>query len=347
MALKKISLKNFTVFDQLDIDFSSGINVFIGDNGKGKTHVMKVLYSACQAADKRVSFSNKIVRCFGTEDHRISRLVRKMQGKRGPVNAFIKVVSDGETGSKVITADFNGKTKKWDAKITGEEGWEKQLQELNSIFIPAKEILSNAYKLSAAVEKNNVSFDDTYIDIVNSAKIDISAGKNAIAKQSQLDHIESIINGKVFFDNNRDEFYLKKGNSKLEFNLVAEGVRKIALLWQLVKNGTLEKGSVLFWDEPEANINPIHLPVIVDLLIELQRSGVQIFISTHDYILAKYFEIKVSSYDSISFYSFYDCNDTVLCEKNVKFSKLMHNNIMEAFNKLLDDVYAITVESKK
>jgi len=49
-----------------------------------------------------------------------------------------------------------------------------------------------------------------------------------------------------------DRFYLKPENqAKIEFNLVAEGIRKIALLWQLIKNGTLEKGSVLFWDEPE------------------------------------------------------------------------------------------------
>ena len=58
-------------------------------------------------------------------------------------------------------------------------------------------------------------------------------------------------------DEKKDEFYLKSGNSKQEFNLVAEGIRKMALLWQLVKNGTLEKGSVLFWDEPEANVNKI------------------------------------------------------------------------------------------
>ena len=81
---------------------------------------------------------------------------------------------------------------------------------------------------------------------------------------------------------------MKYGSSKVEFNLVAEGIRKIALLWQLMKNGTLEKGSVLFWDEPEANINPLHIPLIVDMLLELQQGGVQIFISTHDYILSKY-----------------------------------------------------------
>ena len=38
-----------------------------------------------------------------------------------------------------------------------------------------------------------------------------------------------------------DRFYLKPGTqAKLEFNLVAEGLRKIALLWQLIKTDTGE-----------------------------------------------------------------------------------------------------------
>lgn len=78
----------------------------------------------------------------------------------------------------------------------------------------------------------------------------------------------------------------------MEFNLVAEGLRKIALLWQLIKNGTLEKGSVLFWDEPEANINPKYIPVLAELLIMSESEGVQIFVSTHDYFLSKYIEVK-------------------------------------------------------
>ncbi len=62
---------------------------------------------------------------------------------------------------------------------------------------------------------------------------------------------------------------------------------------------------MLFWDEPEANINPIHIPVLVDMLLILQRDGVQVFISTHDYFLAKYIEVKRESQDSVAFYSFY------------------------------------------
>ena len=245
----------------------------------------------------------------------------------------------GSGESKTISAKFNIKTKKWDADITGEDRWEKLFQDLTSTFIPAKEILSNAYNLSAAVEKNNVIFDDTYLDIVNSAKIDISLGKNAASKQSMLTQIERIIEGKVFFDTQKDEFYLKHGNSKLEFNLVAEGIRKIALIWQLAKNGTLEKGSILFWDEPEANINPTHIPIIADMLLALQRSGVQIFIATHDYILAKYIETRALKTDNVQYFSLYDGSDTVCCDTASQFSSLEHNPIVSAFDSLLDEVY--------
>lgn len=80
MFIQKIRLKNITVFDTLDMQFSDGINVFIGPNGVGKTHLLKILYSACCAADPKVSFSNKIVSCFAPDEHRISRLVRRKQG---------------------------------------------------------------------------------------------------------------------------------------------------------------------------------------------------------------------------------------------------------------------------
>lgn len=127
MSIKKLTLENFTVFKHLDIDFSEGINVFIGQNGTGKTHVMKTIYSACQAARKDISFSNKLVRVFKPDDLSIGRLARRRVGN---VNTRIKVVSDGAT----IKAAFSYKTKKWDAEVVGEEQWEKQLGDLTSLL---------------------------------------------------------------------------------------------------------------------------------------------------------------------------------------------------------------------
>lgn len=339
MKISHLELENVTVFDKIDIALDRGINIFIGENGTGKTHILKILYSACQAADAKTSFSSKIVRTMLPDDFKISRLITRKPGNH---NSLIKVSAWPEENFKnhTITALFHNKTKKWDAEVRGEEIWENKFKDISSIFIPAKEILSNSYNLTAAVEKNNVKFDDTYIDIINSAKIDISVGRNSMERNKKLKALEKIIGGTVVYDVHKDEFYLKKGNSRQEFNLVAEGIRKMALLWQLVKNGTLEKGSVLFWDEPEANINPRYLSTITDMLLELQRDGVQIFISTHDYVLAKYFEIHRQANDSVLFHSLsYNGKRQLEYSCNQKFDKLQNNLIIESFNELLDEIY--------
>ena len=340
MIIKRLKLENYTVFETQQIDFFPGINIFIGENGTGKTHILKVLYSACQSVDQKTSFSHKLVSTMLPDDYKISRLITRKPGNR---SSTIRVTAYDLDSSqeRVLSAVFHGNTKKWDAEVTGENGWETTFMGSSSIFIPAKEILSHSYNLNAASEKNNVRFDDTYLDIINAAKVDISVGRNSIVKDTMLKRIQEMTHGTVYYDVKRDEFYLKSGNSKQEFNLVAEGIRKMALLWQLVKNGTLEKGSILFWDEPEANINPTYVSIIVEMLLELQRKGVQIFISTHDYLLASYFGVKKAENDSIVFHSLSHTNEAtgITYTKSLKFADLTNNPIISAYNNLLDEVY--------
>lgn len=338
MNITQIKLENYTVFKNVEINFDKGINVFIGENGTGKTQIMKLLYSACQAASPKVSFPNKVVRTMLPDDFKISRLVTRKQGSSN-ANVKISAQMDETAPMRNLSMEFHHKTKKWDAKVVGEENWEKAFRDISSIFIPAKEILSNSYNLTAAVEKDNIHFDDTYIDIINSAKVDVSVGRNSANRDERLKAIEKIINGTVSYNSKKDEFYLLKGNSRQEFNLVAEGIRKMALLWLLVKNGTLEKGSVLFWDEPEANVNPSYMSTIVELLYELQREGVQIFVATHDYMLAKYFEVRKKEGDSLIFHSFKRDKNIVEYDCSEKFGELKNNRIIEAFNTLLDEIY--------
>lgn len=78
-----------------------------------------------------------------------------------------------------------------------------------------------------------------------------------------------------------DTFYiLKKDGRKIDFSLEAEGLRKLGLLWKLIRNGLLEKGSILLWDEPEANLNPELYPLVANILVGLQKNRVQIFVAT-------------------------------------------------------------------
>ena len=48
MPLTKIAAENFTVFEDIKIPFCEGLNVLVGENGVGKTHIMKLAYAACQ-----------------------------------------------------------------------------------------------------------------------------------------------------------------------------------------------------------------------------------------------------------------------------------------------------------
>ena len=328
MPLTKIEAENLTVFEDITVPFCQGMNVLIGENGVGKTHIMKLAYAACQASKHDVSFSQKVTMLFRPDQSSIGRLVNR--NKNGNNTAKICVESD----TAKIGMLFSTKTKKWDAEIKTEEKWEKQMSDLTSVFIPAKEILSNAWNLDAAVKMGNVEFDDTYLDIIAAAKIDISRGADSAERKRYLEILQKISTGKVTLLD--DRFYLKPGTqAKIEFNLVAEGLRKIALLWQLVKNGTLEKGSILFWDEPEANINPKYIPVLAELLIMLEHEGVQIFVATHDYFLSKYIEVKRNQDSAVRYISFYKNEENkVQCEIAERFELLEHNTIMDTFRQL-------------
>ena len=338
MPLTKIKIENFTVFEDITIPFSKGLNILVGENGMGKTHVMKLAYAACQSRKHDVSFSQKTTMLFRPDQSGIGRLVNR--NKNGENTARVLVESD----IAQIGMSFSTKTKQWDAEVKSEEKWEKQMSGMTSVFIPAKEILSNAWNLDAAVKMGNVEFDDTYLDIIAAAKIDISTDVDSVARKKYLKILQKISNGKVTVQD--DRFYLKPGTqAKLEFNLVAEGIRKIALLCQLIKNGTLEKGSVLFWDEPEANINPKYIPVLAELLIMLEKEGVQIFVSTHDYFLSKYIEVKREKDSDVQYISLYkDEKNQVQCEIAKEFELLEHNTIMDTFRQLYREEIGVALK---
>jgi predicted ATPase len=328
MSINRVALENFTVFDHLDLHILDGINVFIGENGLGKTHILKVIYSACKAAQHDVSFPQKVVKVFYPDGSNILRLVSR-KNKGGTASA--KVYSDTSS----IGMTFTTRTKRFYADVKSEDAWERQQGDLTCTFIPAKEILSNAWNLESAVSAKNVEFDDTYIDIIVAAKVNITAGRDSRDRERLLRILQQISDGTVHIS--EDRFYLRPGSqAMLEFNLIAEGIRKIALLWQLIKNGTLERGSILIWDEPEANLNPVHIPVIAHMLLELQRSGVQILIATHDYFLCRFLEIKREDADKLVFHSLYREDSSVKCESEPHFDQMEHNKILEVFVSMYD-----------
>lgn len=79
----------------------------------------------------------------------------------------------------------------------------------------------------------------------------------------------------------------------------------MGLLWILIQNGTLLNGSTLFWDEPETNLNPRLMKTVVGILLALQRLDVQIFLTTHDYVVLKEIDLQSKKEDNLRFHSLY------------------------------------------
>ena len=77
------------------------------------------------------------------------------------------------------------------------------------------------------------------------------------------------------------------------------------MLWVLIRNGTFFKNSVLCWDEPEANLNSELIKIIVEVLLELQRAGVQIFLATHGRVLLDEFDLQMNKSDKVKFHALY------------------------------------------
>lgn len=100
MPLTRIEAENFTVFEKIAIPFCKGLNVLVGENGMGKTHIMKMAYAACQASKRDISFSHKTVMLFRPEQAGIGRLVNRNQ--KGVNTAKICIVSLYKEGDAVL-----------------------------------------------------------------------------------------------------------------------------------------------------------------------------------------------------------------------------------------------------
>ena len=138
----------------------------------------------------------------------------------------------------------------------------------------------------------------------------------------------------------KENFYLKNKQGELEFSLLAEGYRKLGLLYVLIQNGVLTQGSILFWDEPESNLNPKLSHLAVKIIIELQRMGVQVFLTTHDYVLLKEFDLNITSEDEICYHSLYHKDDKkdneIMYSTSHDFASISHNAIDETYDYLLN-----------
>jgi energy-coupling factor transporter ATP-binding protein EcfA2 len=328
MILTKLIFERFTAFEKLDLGLSSGINVLIGANGTGKTHIMKVAYAACNISKTEIGFAEKLIRVFLPSRRAIGRLVKRQKtSSRGAIEVF-------RDNLKLRISFSNHATLPKSAKVTGLKEWRNN--PIESVYIPVKEMLSNAPGFRSLYSQREIHFEEVYSDIIDSAYRPALRGPIDQDRKGLLTNLEKTIEGKVTIKD--EEFFLRNKQGNLEFTLLAEGIRKLGLLWLLIQNGILLSGSVLFWDEPETNLNPKLYGPLVQILLELQRLGVQVFLATHDYVILKEIDLCKGDEDKVIYHSLYrdEIDGNVKCHSTDDYLQIHPNVIQDTFLDLFD-----------
>lgn len=286
--IESVKMENYGNIRLFECDTFSNINLIIGENATGKTFILKALYSAIRSMEdyKRgddIRSMNEIL----SEKLRWTFQVDKLgdianRSANRPLSFNLK--TSHETNSLEYQLSQSANTKVGSVIAPNEQ------KTGNSVFIPAKEVLSlfSVILKSREVDKA-FGFDDTYYDLAKALRIAPSKGKNFSVFAKARTELKNVINGKVDYDENNGKWYYKnKNGQKFSIGATAEGVKKISIMDRLLANGYLNKESVLFIDELEAALHPKAICEFLDMITVISHEmGIQVFISTHSYFVIK------------------------------------------------------------
>ena len=355
--ITKLELENFTTFEQLSIDFSPGINVIIGENGTGKTQLLKAAYALAttSAQNKEIeegeienTFTEKFNRIFMPEEMKIGKLSRCKDTKCASIEgSFLEDYSHDKNIKFQLSTRV--KSLKLENKTDG------NLYGMEPIFIPTKEVLSLYKGLATHPEHKEAFetiFDDTYFDLCKQLARDTTEGHEARI-QTFLEEIVNKIQGRFEFDGasvafnagiykkyvgKDDTYFDATPEETLSTQMVAEGFRKLGVLHRLIDNSTLvpKKSGSLFWDEPESNMNPKLMKLIVEILLELSRREQQIILTTHEYILLKWLDLLSTEHDAIRYHILYREEGVIKIRSVDKYTLIDKNAIDDTFSDIYD-----------
>ena len=209
-------------------------------------------------------------------------------------------------------------------------------------------MISSTENFASLYTDYHISFDETYYDLC--LLLDRPRKKTLSPKMEKVaQDMEALIGGKV--RQKGKVFYLDMdGVGELRMSLVSEGYRKLATLLNLVSTGSLSDGAILFWDEPETNMNPRMVEPLVKAILALADAGVQVFVTTHDYFVQQYFGLAAEYGERFQAgtgnleYRFLSLNkaraadgaETVTLESASRLEDLERNAVKEEFDAVYD-----------
>lgn len=288
--LTKAVIKNFGPLPNAEYQFSPGLNVVVGENGLGKSQLLKLLYTVLKVnadtkeltkAELQKAYAEKLVGVFRPDA--LGRLAKRKQGReRCEVRVEMNDAAQSCAFSFASQAKSEVQLDKVPSKTLG----------LAPAYIPTRELVTLCPWFGPLYDNYHLRFEESWRDTVSLLGAPSVKGPREKTASAILRPLEDAMGGKVVVDSGTGEFYLSvPGEGNMEMPLVAEGLRKLAMLARLISTGVLLDKGYLFWDEPETNLNPKLIKVLARSILTLCQQGIQVFMATHSLFLMRELEI--------------------------------------------------------
>lgn len=288
--LRELEVRDFTVFAEAQFSFSKDLNIIVGGNGLGKTHMLDAAYcvldvSAYGARDSgsdlptksylQTALANKLRDVYRPGE--VGRLVRlHAESNRSRVTCGFAdpdcslEFSFGTDSKNEVSVDFV--PKKWVQRAP--------------VYFPTFDLFDMYHNVASVNESPRSIFEAFWWDTI--VLLGAPPAIDAHSRQSRelLQPLDELIGGEVKLDPS-GHFYLETNMGRFGMPMLAEGQRMLATIARLITNGILLDKGYLFWDEPETRLNPTWVKVVARTILNISRMGIQVFIATHSLFLLR------------------------------------------------------------
>jgi hypothetical protein len=166
--LKSLEVRSFTAFGKAELEFANALNVFVGENGTGKTHLLKLPYTVmATSADggKRGDgtkptkgplqrdIAQKLMQVFRPES--LGRLTRRQQGRNR-----CQVELQFDHAPHTVSFSFASQNKSQVSIDSCPDEWLYKAP----VLLPAHELLTIYPGFVSVYDSHHLQFDETWRD---------------------------------------------------------------------------------------------------------------------------------------------------------------------------------------
>jgi energy-coupling factor transporter ATP-binding protein EcfA2 len=205
-AIQTLDIQNFTTLPNDTWRFASGLNVVVGENGLGKSHLLQLLYALLKThADAKEltkgtlerAYTEKLIRVFRPES--LGRLVKRQQGRnRCEWQLTLQHGAHNVAGAFATNAKSQIELRQSPSAPLGK----------SPAYLPTRELVTLCPWFLPLYENYHLEFEETWRDTVALLGSPLLRGPKEKRVAELLKPLEEAMGGRVLVDTGTGRFYL-------------------------------------------------------------------------------------------------------------------------------------------